>query len=143
MQGVANYDAAVAVMDAFRSPELWTPSVAEDAAVQAEKLAREQRRQAAWMEQQPEAALDWVKSQPDSESKTKALEVCIVELAKTDFTEALALAGSLPEGTWRSTVVADLFNDWAARDPEGAMNWLENLGLPPEIMQARREAVPW
>jgi len=55
--GVANYDAAVAVMDAFRSPELWTPSVAEDAAVQAEKLAREQRRQAAWMEQQRVADL--------------------------------------------------------------------------------------
>ena len=40
----------------------------------------------------------WVQSQPDSESRNKALLNCIDELAKTDVSGALALAESLPEG---------------------------------------------
>jgi len=88
-----------------------------------------------WACQLPDAdsrqrALDkiihWVKSQPDSESKNKALENCIAELAKTDVPRALALAESLPEGAWRSTVMAGL-----------------SSSLPPEIMQPRTALWPW
>jgi hypothetical protein len=42
-----------------------------------------------WVEQQPEAALIWVQSQPDSPFKTKALEICLAELAKMDLPQAL------------------------------------------------------
>lgn len=80
-----------------------------------------------WVDQQPDAALDWVKSQPDSESRNKALETCIQELAKSDASRALALAESLPEGAWRCAVVAGLFNDWAARDLEAATTACQRL----------------
>ena len=94
----------------------------------------------AWVNQQPDAALDWVKSQPDSESKTTALETCIGELAKKDVPRALALAESLPEGTGRNMVIVGLFNDWAVRDPKAATNWVESADSRPEIMQPRKAA---
>lgn len=48
----------------------------------------------AWMGKQPDAALSWLKSQPDSES--------------------------LPEGTWRNTLIAGLIGSWATNDLEAA-----------------------
>lgn len=96
-----------------------------------------------WMSQQPEAALDWVKFQPDSESKTKALEICIGELAKTDVPGAMMMAESLPEGDLRNMVIAGLYNEWAARDSKAAMHWLEKPDGAAEIMQPRRVARPW
>jgi uncharacterized coiled-coil DUF342 family protein len=74
----------------------------------------------AWVDQQPDAALKWVNDQPDSPSKSQALATCIGELAKTDATRALTLAESLPVGDWRSSLVAGVFNVWAARDLNAA-----------------------
>jgi Fe-S-cluster formation regulator IscX/YfhJ len=70
----------------------------------------------AWVDQQPEAALNWVKSHPDSAAKDQALETCIGELAKTDVPRALALAESLPEGAWRSSVISALARQTAPAD---------------------------
>ncbi len=67
-----------------------------------------------------------VQSQPDSETKNTALATCINELAKMNLPRALTLAESLPEGTWRSTVMAGLLN-----------------GVPPAIMQPRAAIWPW
>jgi len=80
----------------------------------------------AWMEREPDAALDWVKSQPDSESRNKALETCIGELAKTDVPGALALAEFLPEGDRRSTVMAGLITT-----------------MPQTVMQPKEALWPW
>jgi len=54
-----------------------------------------------WVEQQPEAALKWLQSQPDSES--------------------------LPAGTWRRAMIADMFDIWAAKDLEAATKACEQL----------------
>ena len=78
----------------------------------------------------------WEKSQPDSDSKNKALETCIYQLAKMDIPGALALAETLPEGVWRSTVVVRL---WIKADPFDSWEWINNL--PPENMQPRK--APW
>jgi uncharacterized coiled-coil DUF342 family protein len=85
-----------------------------------------------WVNQQPEAAWDWVKTQPDSAAKDQALETCIGELAKTDVPRALTLAESLPPGAWRSAVISALAGPTA---PAGALKWTKffrnsNAGRP-------------
>jgi hypothetical protein len=90
---------------------------------------------AAWVDRQPEAALNWVRSQPESESKNKVLETCVRELAKTDFPKSLALAESLPEGNWRDAQIAGLFEDWAAADLDAAT--AACLQLPDGAAKAR------
>jgi len=91
-----------------------------------------------WTGQQPEAALSWAKSQPDSDSKTKALEICIGELAKTDVPGAMALAKLLPEGDCRSMVISGLYNEWATHNSKAATHWLESPDGPTEIMQPKK-----
>jgi hypothetical protein len=81
-----------------------------------------------------------VKSQPDSESKNKVLETCIGELAKTDISGAMALAESLPEGVWRSTVIVRL---WIKADPFAAWEWINGLDLHQEILQPRVAPLSW
>jgi hypothetical protein len=90
--------------------------------------------------QPPEATLDWVKSLPDSEAKTNALETCIFEVAKTDVPRALALAESLPEGAWRSTVISSLAGQ---ADSSAVLDWINRPYWPPEIMQSRKAPSPW
>jgi hypothetical protein len=87
-----------------------------------------------------EKIIRWVKSRPDSESKNKALETCIDELAKTDDAGALALAESLPEGAWRSTVIVRL---WIKSDPFAVWEWISGLDLLQEIMPPRKAPLPW
>ena len=48
-----------------------------------------------WVAHHPEDALNWVKSQPESTSKNKALETCIGELEKTDPATAMKWIKSL------------------------------------------------
>ena len=64
-----------------------------------------------WSAQQPEGALKWLESQPDSES--------------------------LPAGTWRSTMIAGLFDTWAAKDLEAASTACEQLTEGPAKEKAR------
>jgi len=80
----------------------------------------------------------WMQSQPDSDAKNKALELWIGELAKIDIPGALAMAESLPEGAWRSTVIAHC---WMQTDPFAIWDWINSVDLPPEMMQLRVE--PW
>ena len=93
-----------------------------------------------WMKTDLPGAFNWVKSQPDSESKKIALEACIDELAKTDVSGALALAKSLPEGAWRSTVIVRL---WIKADPFAAWEWITSPGLLKEILQPGKAQLPW
>ena len=102
-----------------------------------------------WVRQLPDAdsrqrALDkvfhWLQTQPDSESKNKTLETIIDELAKTDIPEALTLAESLPKGNWRSKIMAQL---WMKADPFAVSDWINILGLPPEIMRLQQSQSPW
>ncbi len=93
-----------------------------------------------WMKTDLPGAFNWVKSQLDSESKNKALETCICELAKTDVPGALTLAESLPEGAWRSTVIVRL---WIKADPFAAWEWISGLDLLQEIMPPRKAPLPW
>ncbi|MBW8865346.1 MAG: hypothetical protein JF609_10605, partial [Verrucomicrobia bacterium] len=81
----------------------------------------------AWVNHQPDTALDWVKAQPDSEFKNKALETCIGELTKTDAPKALALAASFPEGSWRNTIIAGVFTTWATNDLAAATTACQQL----------------
>jgi hypothetical protein len=87
-----------------------------------------------WMIQQPSAAVDWVQSQTDSESKHKALETCIRELAKTDVPKALALAQSLPEGEQRNSVMAAIAGQ---TDSSAELSGANHLDLLPETI------APW
>jgi hypothetical protein len=92
-----------------------------------------------WMDQQPDAALNWVKSQPDSESQQKALETCIGELAKTDAPRARALAESLPEGVWRRRVISSIAGP---TDPSADWKWIYGLDGSQEIMPLRKAPLP-
>jgi hypothetical protein len=79
-------------------------------------------------------------SQPESESKNKALVDCIGELAKTDVPGALTLAEFLPEGFGRDTILASLF---LKADLFAVPEWINGLVLPPEIMSPRNDSLPW
>ncbi|HEY4416393.1 MAG TPA: hypothetical protein VGO57_11940, partial [Verrucomicrobiae bacterium] len=73
-----------------------------------------------WVNEHPNAAWDWVKSQPGSGTKNQTLTAFISELAKTDVSQALRLIATLPEGDWRKLVMTGLFKNWAVRDPQAA-----------------------
>lgn len=88
-----------------------------------------------WAGQKPDAALNWVKSQPDSESKTRALESCFDELAKTDFEKGWIMAESLPEGALRTLAMARLS---MATDLFGDLDWFYHLEWTQEIMQPQK-----
>jgi hypothetical protein len=82
----------------------------------------------------------WVRSQPDSEARNQALTNCIDELAKTDLPAALALAESLPDAAGRGTLIVRL---WIQAGPLAVSDWINRLGLPPEIMSPRQASWPW
>ncbi len=91
---------------------------------------------AAWVDLQPDAAWAWVKSQPDSESKDRAMETCVEETAKSNFPQALTEAESFAAGTWRDAVIAGLFDHWAARDLDAATAACQQLPEGPAKTKA-------
>ena len=102
-----------------------------------------------WVCQLPNAAarqralkqiITGLQSRPDSESRNQALAACIDELSKTDLPRALALAQSLPEGVWRSSVISFIAGQV---ESSAAWNWFNNPYTPPEIMQPRKAPSPW
>jgi hypothetical protein len=93
-----------------------------------------------WVDQQPEAALYWVKSQPDSEATRRALAAGLNELAKTDVPRALTQAESLSVSPWRSALISSI---GAQADPAAAWTWLNRPDEPPTIMQPRTNPWPW
>jgi hypothetical protein len=82
----------------------------------------------------------WVQSQPDSGAVNQALALCIGELAKTDVSQALALAESLPEGAWRTTVLSSIAEQ---ADSLAALYWIKRPYWPQEFMQPREALSPW
>jgi hypothetical protein len=84
-----------------------------------------------WLQADLPGAVNWVKSQTDSESKNQMLAVCIRELAKTDFPSALALAEALPEGDWRSAVISSLAGQI---DLSAAWEWIYSQDVLPETL---------
>ena len=84
-----------------------------------------------WMQTDFPGALNWVKSQTDSESKNQMLVACIRELAKTDVRGALALAEALPEGDWRSTAISSLASQI---DLSAALEWIYSQDVLPETL---------
>ncbi len=102
-----------------------------------------------WIWQLPDAgsrqrALDkiilWAQSSPDAEAQNKSLEICTDELAKTDLLESLTLAGSIPEGVWRNTVMARLCLN---ADPFAACPWINAVDLPPSMLQRQKTPALW
>ncbi len=79
-----------------------------------------------WMQTDWPTAFKWVCQLPESEAKNKMLTTCINELAKTNLPRALNVTESLPEGVWRSIMMAVLLN-----------------GVPSAIMQPRAVVWPW
>ena len=88
-----------------------------------------------WVNQQPDAAWDWVQSQLDSEAKYQALATCIRELVKIDSHRAWALAEAMPAGTCRNTVMAAL---WMKSNPFAALEWSYRLNFPSAIVRAEK-----
>ena len=88
-----------------------------------------------WVNQQPDAAWDWVQSQLDSEAKYQALATCIRELVKIDSHRAWALAEAMPAGTCRKTVMAAL---WMKSNPFAALEWSYRLNFPSAIVRAEK-----
>ena len=84
-----------------------------------------------WMQTDFPGALNWVKSQTDSESKDQMLTACIRELAKTDVRGALALAEALPESDWRSAMISTLAGQI---DLSAALQWIYSQDVLPETL---------
>jgi len=87
-----------------------------------------------------EKIIEGVQSHPDSESKNQTLATCIEELAKTDVSQALTLAESLPAVVWRNQALSFIAEQV---DLSAALDWSNHIYFPEEIMQPRNALSPW
>lgn len=79
-----------------------------------------------WVKQDPEAALRWAQNVP-SDQRIGALTGVLGSIAMTDPKRAAQLAMEIEAGSGREHVLADIAQSWAAKDPIGALAWVESL----------------
>jgi uncharacterized coiled-coil DUF342 family protein len=111
-----------------------------------------------WIQTDWPAALNWVGQLPDADSRQRALDNiihrlqtqadsaaknqllanCLGELAKNNFSSALTLAESLPEGSWRDTMIELV---WMNAGPFAVSDWINSLLFPPDLMSLREASM--
>lgn len=79
-----------------------------------------------WVRQDPEAAIAWAKSLPDSQRRG-ALGGALETIAATNPVEAAGLAMDLEAGKERSDVVGKIAESWAETAPKDALAWAMTL----------------
>jgi hypothetical protein len=93
-----------------------------------------------WARRDPEAAAQWVASQPENIYAAKGLAET---WAGFDATAASAWAAGLPEGKLRDGAARGLVNALAPQDPEAAWQWAADISIPYQAAQAYRDLAGW
>jgi hypothetical protein len=96
-----------------------------------------------WADDDPNAALAWLKQHDEPELATARRQIegmQISNLAQTDLHAALARWQSLPADAMRNDVSGQIATTWAKTDPAAATRWLAQQMPPsPEIQFANRQ----
>jgi hypothetical protein len=79
------------------------------------------------VKQNPQRALDWVRSMPEGVSKDAAYAGIAREWAARDVEAVAAWLDKLPQGSARSSAVLSFAGRSAVTDPEGAALWLTTI----------------
>ena len=74
-------------------------------------------------------ALAWAEALPDGPMKKAAMEKILERWGELDGAGATAYAMQVYEQTGNSALVRDALEGWARKDPQGAINQLNNLEL--------------
>ena len=112
-----NPDLAIAWLDDPSNPMVKFPFMGQ---ILAGSISKE------WVRSDPDAALKWAKSLPDSQ-KTGALTGVLGTLASTDPAKAATLALDLKPGGSRDHLIGEIASSWAKQSPEEAMVWAATL----------------
>lgn len=77
-----------------------------------------------WARSHPMALYEWARSQPASDSRTRALSSALLNITQSDPAEALALAENLDGGA-RTNAIDSVLQRWGRDDPRAAAAWLD------------------
>jgi RNA polymerase sigma factor (sigma-70 family) len=81
----------------------------------------------AWAEQEPAAALAWVRLSSPARFKDSRLAFVIPRLARIDPQAALTAVAEIDSAKLRRSVLANLVQEWAGRNPAGAIEWVKGM----------------
>jgi hypothetical protein len=82
---------------------------------------------AAWARLDPEAAVSWLRAQPNDEIKQRLTSGIGFEMAQTRPDRAVAIAEMLPEGRDRWVLLSAIGQTWVAVDSKAALAWAGEL----------------
>jgi len=89
-----------------------------------------------WIEKDPRAAIDWMKSLEDAERRSAAT-IAVAAIAARNPAAAIGLADELGVGRDDGSL-EHLVQRWATEDPDAAWRWIEAQPAGPNTDQLRR-----
>ena len=90
-----------------------------------------------WMNQDPEAAQDYVKDLPANE-QSAAIQSSMWYLAQSDLAGTIRLVESLQPNSQTPNLYSNLVSQWAQSDPDAAQKWVKSL--PPGAARSSAES---
>lgn len=93
-----------------------------------------------WLDQKSDQAKQWVISLPKGEMRSQLLPTVISLMAEVDPKGALLMAGDLT-GDARKNALSAVFSEWAANDPNAAVEEAKKLPASGEQNQALRDVL--
>jgi hypothetical protein len=98
----------------------------------------------AWTGSDPQAALAWVNTLPDSDAKNQALNNVLVVMAAANFTGAWDDAANLPDSANRNSILTNLVGAEVSHDPEQAAAAIAQLPTDAtQVSAATTVATTW
>jgi hypothetical protein len=80
-----------------------------------------------WMNEDPGAALNWLRQLPDDFAKSDVLTALTRSLSDDDPGPALEVAAMMPAGKARDSALTKVINNWGEKDFTGALAWAQQL----------------
>jgi hypothetical protein len=95
-----------------------------------------------WVRQDPDAALAWAATLPQSQ-RAGAYFGILGTLAASDPAKSADIASSLPSGSDKNKLLADIGTAWARRSPDEAVAWASSLEGPERTTAMRGALGSW
>jgi hypothetical protein len=91
---------------------------------------------AQWAERDPEAALDWVRTQPGGDWHDRLMARVAFVLSKSDpHSAACRVAGEMEPGPAQTEAILSVLHQWTTVDPRAAADWVRDF--PPGGLRDR------
>lgn len=95
-----------------------------------------------WVRQDPDAALAWAATLPENQ-RAGAYFGILGTLAASDPAKSADIAASLPSGSDKNKLLADIGTAWARRSPDEALAWATSLEGPERTTAMRGALGSW